>query len=134
MTHWAAKYVGGEYSVEKDCYYWFRLISKEQFGRDLPSVIIPHKFKNFRAAKIMKQGGESFGYKATLSPVDGDAVFLSGNGKTSHHVGMAVFSGKKLMVLHAIEGAGVIISDKTALRMSGLNIMGFWRYENSLQQ
>lgn len=128
--HWAMKYIGRPWTEERHCYEWFRQITKEQFGREIPFVNTnAHNFV-LLAARIMNSADkELFGYRPTQTPKEGDAVFLSGNGRTSHHIGMVIFPGK-MMVLHALEKVGVVASDVVTLKMNGLRIKGFWTYEN----
>lgn len=38
MSHWSIKYLGLPWSPACDCWGFFRLVQREQFGRDLPAV------------------------------------------------------------------------------------------------
>lgn len=134
MSHWAAKYIGRPWTPECNCYEWFRRITREQFGLELPAINLPPDHMTRRAARIMNTGTDDlFGYRPTDTPAEGDAVFLSGNGRTSHHIGMVIFSGRRMMVLHALDGIGVVASDRPGLRANGLTIKGFWTHENTAQ-
>ncbi|WP_320055755.1 hypothetical protein [Desulfuromonas thiophila] len=134
MSHWALKYIGQPWTPECNCYEWFRRITREQFGRDLPPIGLPPDHLARRAARIMSAAADSlFGYHPTAHPTEGDAVFLSSNGRTSHHIGMVIFPGRKMQVLHALDGLGVVVSDLPALRANGLSIQGFWTHETTAQ-
>ena len=137
MTHWAVKYIGQPWTGEHRCYDWFRQLSREQFGRDLPAIAVPEGLRDtLTAARWMNGKSEYFGcWNPTDTPVEGDGVFLSNNGTVSHHIGMVIYPGKKLMVLHALKDIGVVASDRAALRANNLRIMEFWKYsENTPQQ
>lgn len=103
MSHWSDQYVGQTWTHEQDCYYWFRRISREQFGRNVPAI------------------GDDF--VPVDVPTEGDAVFIG-----PRHIGIMVSIGGKSMVLHAISGLGVMLSD-----LAKLTIKGFWRYAPNTQ-
>ena len=128
-SHWASKYIGQPWSFDCNCYEWFRRITKEQFNRELPVLMLPQDHLTRRAAKIMNNQEEYFGYKPTDKPKEGDAVFLSGNNKTSHHIGMVIFIKNKMMVLHAISEVGVVVSKVRDLKINNLRIQGFWAWQ-----
>ncbi len=114
------------------CYDWFRRWSLEEFGRDLPPVILP---AGMRAPTLSDQVAYMGMYRRIDAPVEGDAVFLSGNGDTFHHIGMVIFPepGKKMMILHAMQGAGVVASTRQDLKINNMQIIGFWGYEDIAQ-
>lgn len=101
MKHWAERYIGQQWTRERDCYYWFRKIMLEQFGRDIPVV------------------GDRF--VRVDVPIQGDAVFI-GNG----HIGIMVSVDNKMMVLHAAPTIGVMLTT-----LGQEKIKGFWRYAPS---
>lgn len=124
--HWAAQYIGQKWEKEKDCFYWFRTIKKEQFGRDVPICEVDHSRLTVSAARILTGDIETaFGYRKTDTAQEGDAVFLTQR-NTPHHVGMIIFPGKNMQVLHALEGIGVVVSDLLDLKFNGWKIVGYW--------
>jgi len=128
--HWSSKYVGKKWTPIHDCFYWFRKISEEQFGRVVPICgKIDHTKLARTAAKEMTRDIKAvYGYERTDTPVEGDAVFLTQR-CVPHHIGMAVFSGGQLNVLHALDGIGmVVVSDVGNLAANGWKIEGFWTY------
>ena len=128
--HWAMKYIGQKWEHEKDCFYWFRTIRKEQFNHDVPICGVDHTNLVLSASRILTGDVKGvFGYKQVDSPGEGDAVFMTQR-NTPHHVGMIIFPGGKMMVLHALEGIGVIVSDLMDLKMNGWKIVGYWSSEN----
>lgn len=133
MTHWAEKYIGQPYvKGEKDCYYWFRHIAKEQFGRDLPPLVAPMKNQTLYAARMLNgRTGTFHGFQMVAAPTDGDAAFMTTNGQTAHHMGMVVYVDGKMHVLHALEGAGVCADDLRTLRLNNLEIICFWGVANA---
>lgn len=98
MKHWAERYIGQKCTREQDCYYWFRRIMLEQFGRDIPVV------------------GDRF--VRVDVPIEGDAVFI-GNA----HIGIMVSVGEKMMALHAAPMMGVMLS-----ALDQIKSKGFWRH------
>lgn len=103
VRHWAEQYIGKPWTQEHDCYYWFRKICLEQFGRDVPVI-----------------GAD---YEQTDHPVEGDAVFIG-----PQHIGMVIRIGIKMMVLHAVPGLGVTLGD-----LSRMKITGYWTYAPAAQ-
>ena len=129
MKHWAAEYVGSPWTPETDCLYWFRFWSWVHFGREVLGGLVNHEHMLRSASKMMAGDiRKDFGYvKQDGPPLEGDAVFLSQRSRP-HHVGMVVYPGGKFGVLHALEGAGVILSDQQDLSLNGWSIRSFWTY------
>lgn len=129
MGHWAEKYCGAKWSDEEDCLHWFRVISKEQFGVDVPHChLVDHKRLVASAVRVMRGNIlDMFGYRETNDPKEGDGVFMS-QGKEAHHLGMVIFLGGKMHVLHALNGAGMVVSDATDLALNGWKINSYWTH------
>lgn len=126
--HWAGRYKGERWTQEHDCLYWFRRWTRELFGRDIGGGLPDHSRLLTSAAKMMAGDiRREFGYVQTDCPAEGDAVFLSQRSRP-HHIGMVIFVDGAFRVLHALEGAGVIISDRLDLRSNGWNIKGYFTY------
>ena len=126
--HWAGQYKGERWTPEHDCLYWFRRWTRELFGRDIGGGLPDHSRLLTSAAKMMAGDiRRDFGYVQTDFPVEGDAVFLSQRYRP-HHIGMVIFIDGSFRVLHALEGAGVIISDRLDLRSNGWNVKGYFTY------
>lgn len=130
---WVNKYIGEKWTEEKDCGYWFRLIQKKQFNRDIPIICnipaTPEKFcrQAMHLMKAVTENIKELNWKETKNPIEGDAVMLAI--KTHiHHIGIVVFVENQLHILHAIKQCGVILSDKSNLRLNGLHIMGYFSY------
>lgn len=131
MTHWANKYIGQAYTLRHDCYYWFCRILREQFNRDVVLSGLSCALSLKERTKIMSSGAwAQFGYSIVEKPQEGDAVFL-GNGRVPHHIGIVIYVGAKMMILHALEGSGVVASDRFALKTNNLNIMSVWGYREN---
>jgi hypothetical protein len=128
--HWAARYINEKWSKDQDCFYWYRRIKLEQFGREVPVCDVDHSRLVISAARAMNSDiGERFGYHQTDEPREGDAVFLSQRSQP-HHIGMVIFPGGKFHILHVLEGSGVIISDLMDLKVNGWKIRGYWTDES----
>lgn len=124
--HWAGEYIGRKWRHDQDCLYWYRRIKKEQFGRDVALCDVDHDRLLRSASRIMTGDvNNQFGYRQTASPIEGDAVFLSQRNQP-HHIGMLVVVDGKNQVLHALESAGVVLSDMDDLAMNSWTIKGYW--------
>lgn len=129
MNHWTSEYVGKKWTETEDCYFWFRKIQAERFGRQVPVLPICHESKSkwlSSTARIMN--GEipgQIGWIHTERPVEGDAIFLT-QGSMAHHIGILVFVGATKYVLHCLENAGVLLSTFQNIRINGWKINGYW--------
>jgi hypothetical protein len=126
MTYWAEKYIGRPWTDREDCFFWFQKIQKDEFDRDCPLVMVDPSKRLLNAARIMKGDIKTaFGYRPTEAPQDGDAVFLSQRTQ-AHHIGTIVIINGLTYIIHALEGVGVILSDKLSLNLNGWKIRGYW--------
>jgi len=128
--HWAEKYVGQKWTPIHDCFYWFRKISEEQFGRVVPVCgHIDHTRQALTASRAMAQDiTATYGYVKAKTPSEGDAVFMTQR-CVPHHIGLAILIEGQLHVLHALDGIGsVVVSDISDLAANGWKIEGFWTY------
>ena len=134
MSHWAMQYLGHPWTPEHNCYYWFRKILVEQFGRDglPPDVVVDEKGSTRLAMReLTNESIGRCGWIPTENAREGDAVLLA-EGKRSSHIGVVALIKEKLFVIHARKNTGVVLSDLLALKMNNLKITGFWAYENIL--
>lgn len=127
MSHWALQYQGARWSEQTDCLHWFRKISLEQFGRTVPEcTAIDYQHHLRSTIRVMRSNiAEMFGYRQTDAPVEGDAVFMS-QSRLEHHIGMVIFLGGRMHVLHVLDGCGLVISDRLDLAMNGWKITSYW--------
>lgn len=124
--HWSDAYRQARYSPMTDCFYWFRRIQKEQFGRQVRDVSGEERRSMLTVARIMAGNIlELFGWVETDEPQEGDAVFMS-EASSGHHIGVAFFLGGKLHVLHVSESHGATVSDRLHLISNGWKITGFF--------
>ena len=134
MSHWIMQYLGQPWTPEQNCYYWFRKIMVEQFGRDgLPPNIVVSEQGSARVAmrELTSEAVKSYGWTQIETPREGDAVLLA-EGKRSSHIGVVVCIKEKLLVIHARKNTGVVLSDARALKSNNLKITGYWSHENIL--
>lgn len=135
QPHWSAAYIGQSFTPDMACYMWFRRLVLERFGRELPIVNIPPQADPAKVGVRMltEAKAREFGYAPTETPGEGDAVYLSRNGRSEHHIGMAVFIDDSLRILHAMEEFGVVLDDVASLRQNGFTIMSYWTYAPTAQ-
>lgn len=101
MTHWAAKYLGMPWSPDCDCWGFFRLVQREQFGRDLPAIPLDD-YRLPRKSAVIAGHPERANWVG-IDPseaVDGDGVMMK-EGDRDAHVGIWV----------AVDGGLVLHSD-----------------------
>lgn len=122
MNHWSEKYLHLPFTAEMDCFYYFRLIQKNEFGRDLDCLMINSILK---ASKVMTSDEvkSQYGCFPTKNPKEGDAVYLAQRIRP-HHIGI-VAKTNPLNVIHAIVNFGVVISSTLELSSNGWKILEF---------
>lgn len=127
--HWCLQYRGAKWAEETNCFYWFRRISKEQFGREIPDAppgTVDCNRLTLSAARLMAGNiMDLFGGAPTDTPKEGDAVFMT-KADRSHHLGMVVLPGGRFHVLHVQEGVGLVIADRLNLLTNGWKITGYY--------
>lgn len=124
--HWSDAYRKAEWTIETCCFYWFRRIQKEQFGREVKDLSLEQRRSTLTIARIMAGNIlEQFGWVETGEPKEGDAVFMS-EANRGHHIGVAFFLRGKLHVLHVSEACGAMVSDRLHLISNGWKILGFY--------
>jgi NlpC/P60 family len=125
-SHWATRYIGEPWVPHyHDCWGFFRRVQMEQFGRDLPEIDVdacaPLVCRRAFASHDERQRWVQVGH-----PQEGDAVLMGKNARPAH-VGVAVHVDAGAMVLHCVEGAGVVLQTKPSLHNSGWRILGYYR-------
>ena len=129
--HWAAEYIGkpwvsgGQGPESFDCWGLVRYVMRQRCGVALPIVDADAT----RVSQVMRcfRDGSYVGWEKVDDPQELDGVLMS-HAKHTHHVGVWVdtMGGG---VLHCVNGAGVVFMDRLHLRLSGWNIISFWRHE-----
>ena len=128
MSHWSLAYLGRPWSETCDCYYWFRRIQKEVFGRDLEDLRRTGDRLLFAARAMSDEAVRRFGWRRTDAPAEGDAVFLAQRIRP-HHIGIATLMRGKLYIVHAPDGGCVMLSDAPSLRINFWKISSYWTPE-----
>jgi hypothetical protein len=124
-THWAAHYIGDAWiNGVHDCWGFLRRVQMEQFGLDLPEIDVD-ACSPLVCRRAFASAGERDRWLAVEVPAEGDAV-LMGKNKRPAHVGVWIETPLGA-VLHCVEGGGVVVQDRAALRLSGWQILGFYR-------
>lgn len=128
MPHWSERFLGVGYArgadgpQEYDCWSFFRLVQREQFGRDVPFMPTPSSIGSI--AKVMEPWAAEFGWRPIDAPADGDAVFLACLRQPTH-VGTWVADAKA--VLHCQEG-GPALHSLFHLKAFAWRVCAFYRY------
>lgn len=134
MKHWTEKYLGQPWTPEKNCYYWFRRVMEEQFGRKgLPpgEAVSEKEITRLAARGFTEEAVRGCGWERVEDePREGDAVYLTQGKICNTHIGVVFFRGGKRFVLHARKGAGVVVSDRHGLLLNCFRERGYWRYAN----
>lgn len=125
MTHWAANYIGEPWVAgEHDCWAFARRVWREVFHWEVPAVDVDAL--DLRASiRAFERHPERARWLGVTIYAEGDAI-LMGHGEHPHHVGVwcEVDGGG---VLHAVQGAGVVFSNRQALAASGWRILAGYR-------
>ncbi len=128
-AHWSVAYRGAQWAEEANCFHWFRWISREQFGRDIPDAppgTVDCNHLTLSAARLMAGNiMDLFGGVPTDTPREGDAVLMT-KADRPHHIGMVVMPGNRFHVLHVLDGVGLVISNRLDLATNGWKITGFY--------
>lgn len=102
-------YIGGAWTEEHDCFWWFRKIQKEIFNKHvLPCLNLAEKRQEYQQ------------WVEVEKPEEGAAVWMSKAGEP-HHIGVWTGCG----VLHALEGQGVVHETLTQIELMGWKIVRF---------
>jgi hypothetical protein len=128
MTWWN-DYVGIPYEFKGrdrsgiDCWGLVRLVHKEHFGNDLPSLDDRYVDNEARHLEEL-MATQREGWFVTDKPKTGDVVLLRVAG-TESHIGIFIDDGK---FIHAKRGANVVIEELKSSKWQK-RIVGFYRYE-----
>lgn len=123
--HWSEKYLGEQWTNEQDCFYWFRLIQKEEFNRDIIDLVQSENKLLFAAHNMTDDKIIKFDWQKTDNPKEGDAVLMSMLNYPTH-IGVVALVGNQIHVVHAVENGRVTISRLMVMKIKNWNISGFW--------
>lgn len=119
---WAAHYIGEPWVAgESDCWAFARRVWRERFGLEVPAVDVD-ALNRLASVRAFSAHPECAAWQQTAAPHDGCAVLMGKSSRPSH-VGVWVDGG----ILHSVEGAGVIFTRETDLRLMGFRVLGFYR-------
>lgn len=127
MNHWAMQYIGTKWvnggrdiAIGVDCWGLLQHVYRQHYVIELPSFVGVDAKDNMAVARLI---GEREQWQEIKTPIEGCAVAMSKN-KALHHVGVFVCG----MVLHAVEGIGVIAQSTAALRNNGWTTVRFFKH------
>ena len=126
MSHWAAPYIGRDWIAQThDCWAFFRLVQREQFGREVPAYDAD-ALSLMSCARAMAANPERQKWTSTRSPKEGDAVLLA-HSKYPSHIGVWIdVDGGG--VLHCVEGTGVVFQSRQSLATCGWGHLEFYTH------
>jgi hypothetical protein len=134
MDHWANNLVGrpwipgGRGPAAFDCWGLLVHVYREHYALEVPGHIGHHSEdlrENIRLYTEELTSGKWVELDAGEDPVDGHAVAISA-GRRFHHVGVFLDVDGGL-ILHALQGKGVLAQTAAGLRTFGLNNLKFYR-------
>lgn len=123
--HWAESYIGEPWIAQHhDCWAFFRRVQMERFGLDLPEIDVD-ACAPLTCRRAFASHAERDRWIEVAMPHEGDAVLMGKNARPAH-VGVWIEAGNGA-ILHCVEGAGVVLSGRMDLRLSGWRTLGFYR-------
>ena len=129
MSHWAEQYIGRPW-VEKqhECGHFFCAVMKERFGLEVQPIDADALSLRSCIRALNGEHPEFANWVEVDTPREGDCVRMS-HAKHPHHVGLWVdVDGGG--VLHCVEGAGVVLSSRRSLRVTGWKIVSLMRHRS----
>lgn len=136
MEHWANTYLGrpwipgGRGPAAFDCWGLLVHVYREHYGWTVPAHIGHHAEDVRENLRLFREEAAAARWRSldkTEAPVDGDAVAMS-MGRRFHHVGVFLDLDGGL-VLHPMQGKGVMANTRAGLKTFGLNNLKFYRLE-----
>lgn len=132
MSHWTRRYFGKPWvngargPDAYDCWGLVRSVYLDRYGLDLP--IVPVDALQPMAVRHAIAGFDLSDWDGVLPSAlqEGDVVELSQATKP-HHIGVWVAADGGLL-LHALEGIGVILTGRASLRLNGWHITDAYRH------
>jgi hypothetical protein len=116
--HWAVKYLDQQWSQRTDCWWFFRKVQMEQYGRIIPEIDVDSLHLP-TVIRTIRDHEERTRWAEVRTPMDGDGVLLGRSARLSHvGIFVAVDGGK---VLHCDQKAGTLLQDLPSLRLNGWN-------------
>ena len=116
--HWTDQYRNYVWSQAQDCWWFFRKVQMEQYGRHVPEIDVD-SLDLRTVMRAVRDHEERNRWNEVNVPMDGDGVLIGKSSRLSHvGVFVAVDGGR---VLHCDQKAGVLLQDATSLRLNGWN-------------
>lgn len=131
--HWTRAYLGRCYDSAGigpmffNCWTFFGLVQRQQFGRELPEP--PAAEKLAAIVRVFREGPDAFGWRKLEGGEtrrDGDGVLLSHRNQP-HHIGVYVATWNQGGVLHCLPGPGSVLQSLLHLELGAWNIVGVYR-------
>lgn len=97
--HWAAPFIGLEWSPERNCWWLVRAVFKDRYGIELPRLGVGDVHAADGVAKI-KAAAEAAGIRQVSGPAKEGDVVLCRDLTGKRHVGVMIEWRGKLQLLH----------------------------------
>lgn len=129
--HWAEPLIGMPYRRGAagpevfDCWGLVRYVFATRYGVEMPAVAVDDpSADNVRA---IREASRRSGWRPcdALLPAEGDIVLM--HGIDGPHVGVMVEADGALLMLHAVQGAGVCAQTLAQVRGCGFSDLQLWR-------
>ena len=121
-AHWAAAYIGTEWTRDATCWHFCARVWQEHFGIIVPLIDIDGADPR-ATRRELETSAERRGWAEVAAPAEGDGVMMA-KGLRPCHVGIWLDLGG---VLHCIAGAGSIYTPAERVVDLGYYIIGTYR-------
>lgn len=132
MSEWWLKYLGRPWAAVPNppasytCGELLRAVYRDEFGVDTAHILAdPLVLRDCVAAMVPERHG-LYPLQPGQAPIEFDAVFMA-RVKYDNHVGIAAQTTEGLMVLHCMQGAGVVLESPGELAGRGFRRLHWYR-------
>lgn len=127
MKHWATPLVGtpyGDAPGQLRCFTLLRHVFLTRFGIELPSINMDAPILTEVLAAARASGWRPL--PTGTRPEEDDVAFMR-DAQGGRHVGIVVWANGMILILHAVQRAGVIVERLDDLPLAGFKDIEYWR-------
>ena len=107
-----------------DCWGFAVMVQRNHFNRIMPDIA-DRRYSTFEAARIIESHEERDNWVEVTLPITGDLVLMARR-CVPVHIGIWLQFAGKSGVLHCVERAGVVFSDKFSLKSMGFGSLTYY--------